>query len=259
MDTIYSILGIAATVVSGILVVLMLLTYRKQTPVGPFAPLLSILLSLVMLLVVVHLSEAGLNALCAGPVLVSGLFLGLVQGLSTKLAYKDGRVMRQRSRLFLVGWFGSLVLTQLLNVVGSTLAISLSLMPLYASTGAQLGLNGSIFVRRLRLQPPAPARPRMRLTVAQGQASPTTVDLAHAALNIGRGPDNDLVLNDALVSRSHAAIRVQGEFPVLHDLGSTNGTFVNGERIAAPQRLVPGDAVRMGDTVLIYEAVDGAT
>ena len=69
MDTIYSILGIAATVVSGILVVLMLLTYRKQTPVGPFAPLLSILLSLVMLLVVVHLSEAGLNALCAGPVL----------------------------------------------------------------------------------------------------------------------------------------------------------------------------------------------
>jgi len=76
-------------------------------------------------------------------------------------------------------------------------------------------------------------------------------DLQAGRLTIGRRPENDIVLeDDAAVSKRHAELElVAGSWFVL-DLDSTNGTFVNGVRIAAKKALHVGDELRVGDTSL---------
>jgi hypothetical protein len=69
---------------------------------------------------------------------------------------------------------------------------------------------------------------------------------------IGR-QDADLVLEDPEVSRRHALLRRSGASVVVEDLDSTNGTFVNGERIRSPVMVGPGDQVRVGRTTLEIE------
>jgi predicted component of type VI protein secretion system len=59
----------------------------------------------------------------------------------------------------------------------------------------------------------------------------------------------DVILSDPDVSRRHAAIREAGDGVSIEDLGSTNGTYVNGERIDAPRPLRDGDEVKIGSTV----------
>lgn len=71
-------------------------------------------------------------------------------------------------------------------------------------------------------------------------------------LSIGR-QDGDLVLEDPEVSRRHAVLRRSGGSVLVEDLDSTNGTFVNGERIERPITLGPGDQVRVGRTTLEIE------
>lgn len=68
---------------------------------------------------------------------------------------------------------------------------------------------------------------------------------------IGRGQEADLRLPDTGVSRRHVDVRFDGTGAVLHDLGSTNGTTVNGHR-AQSWQLQHGDVVRLGHTVLVY-------
>ena len=69
---------------------------------------------------------------------------------------------------------------------------------------------------------------------------------------IGR-QDGDLVVEDPEVSRRHAVLRRSGGSVVVEDLDSTNGTFVNGERIRSPITVGPGDQVRVGRTMLEIE------
>jgi serine protease Do len=74
---------------------------------------------------------------------------------------------------------------------------------------------------------------------------------------IGRGSDCQLTLADGEASRRHAVLRPQDDGSVvLEDLGSTNGTYVNGQRIAGPVTLQGGERVRIGDTELNF--LDGA-
>lgn len=73
-------------------------------------------------------------------------------------------------------------------------------------------------------------------------------------LNIGRDSNNEIVINDAEVSRRHARLTFQGGKYVLEDLGSTNGTFVNGQRLAGPRVLKAGEVVSFGEQiVLVFE------
>jgi two-component system, cell cycle response regulator len=79
--------------------------------------------------------------------------------------------------------------------------------------------------------------------------------LARAEVTLGRDAGCDLVLDAEDVSRRHARVRADGSGHQLEDLGSTNGTFVGGERVAS-HPLVAGDLVRLGSVVLKYLAGD---
>lgn len=74
-------------------------------------------------------------------------------------------------------------------------------------------------------------------------------------MTIGRDSTNEITINDAEVSRRHARLTFQGGKYVLEDLGSTNGTFVNGQRLAGPRVLKAGEVVSFGEQiVLVFEA-----
>ncbi|MBI4728370.1 MAG: DUF3662 and FHA domain-containing protein [Acidobacteria bacterium] len=75
--------------------------------------------------------------------------------------------------------------------------------------------------------------------------------LSKEALVLGRLDTSDVMLPDPGVSRRHAEIRREGDEWVLIDLGSTNGTDVNGRRVGR-HRLVPGDRIALGETVLEF-------
>jgi hypothetical protein len=66
---------------------------------------------------------------------------------------------------------------------------------------------------------------------------------------IGRQADNTIILSDPQASRHHASISWQAGTYLVQDIGSANGTYVNGQRIAAPTLLRPGDVLRVGGTV----------
>jgi len=73
------------------------------------------------------------------------------------------------------------------------------------------------------------------------------------AFRIGRSDKNDIVLSDDLASRSHAMLQQSGDGTVyLTDLGSSNGTFVNGVRVSAPVILRPRDQVRIGNHEFVF-------
>jgi pSer/pThr/pTyr-binding forkhead associated (FHA) protein len=74
--------------------------------------------------------------------------------------------------------------------------------------------------------------------------------LQKTVLTLGRAADNDIVIDDAEVSRHHARLTLQGNNRVLEDLGSRNGTFVNGQRITGPVPLTPDDEVALVPDVL---------
>ena len=80
-------------------------------------------------------------------------------------------------------------------------------------------------------------------------------DLDSAQLTIGRGRQNDIAIgSDEYASARHARFEPRQDGVWVQDLGSTNGTFLNGARLEHPRRLTPGDVVRIGETDLRYEA-----
>jgi hypothetical protein len=73
-------------------------------------------------------------------------------------------------------------------------------------------------------------------------------------LTVGRGAPNDIRLDeDEFASAHHARVEPRRDGVWVEDIGSTNGTYVNGTRLDRPQRLAQGDVVRIGETDLRYE------
>lgn len=74
-------------------------------------------------------------------------------------------------------------------------------------------------------------------------------ELSQDEITIGRDIANNIVVNDPEVSRRHARLRMQGGNYILEDLGSTNGSFVNGQRLMGPHALRAGEQIMFGDRV----------
>ena len=90
------------------------------------------------------------------------------------------------------------------------------------------------------------------LTDPTGREHPLTAE----SITIGRALENDIVITSKRVSREHARVRREGWRVILDDLGSTNGTFLNDERVLASRELHDGDRVTVGDVTLIFHDPD---
>jgi hypothetical protein len=90
-----------------------------------------------------------------------------------------------------------------------------------------------------------------RLVMDQGPQAGRVFPLDRDVITLGRDPGNTIVINEPQVSRQHARITRRGGVLVLEDLGSTNGTFVNGMRLAGPHALSNGDVIGLSDAVTL--------
>lgn len=94
------------------------------------------------------------------------------------------------------------------------------------------------------------------LVIKAGPEEGKQIELEKAVQIIGRDQSVDVPISDPEVSRKHARISNQGRQFIIEDLGSTNGTFVNNQRISAPYVLRPGELIFLGEHVtLLFEAV----
>lgn len=96
-----------------------------------------------------------------------------------------------------------------------------------------------------------------RLELIEGRADPDALEVKDEVV-LGRHQGCELRLFDETTSRRHARITCTDDEVTLEDLGSSNGTWLNGVRIEGPARLFEGDVLRIGDTQLRYLCGDGA-
>jgi hypothetical protein len=94
--------------------------------------------------------------------------------------------------------------------------------------------------------------PKLRVHSGAGLRSGSAYDLSDGAM-LGRGDGADIRLEDAFASSRHARLVPEGDVIVLEDLGSTNGTYLNGEPLRGPQPLHVGDRIRIGDSEFTFE------
>jgi predicted component of type VI protein secretion system len=93
-----------------------------------------------------------------------------------------------------------------------------------------------------------------QLVMKTGPAPGRIYSLDKSEISIGREIGSDVFINEAEVSRRHARMTLQAGNYLLEDLGSTNGTFVNGQRLMGPRQLQPGDTILVGENAsLSYE------
>jgi hypothetical protein len=107
----------------------------------------------------------------------------------------------------------------------------------------------------LRNRRPEPRR-MGRLVVLKSPAldERTEFELDSAGITIGRSAQNDVALDeDEFASASHARVEPRQDGVWLEDVGSTNGTFLNGVKVSRPRKLKPGDLVRVGETDLRFD------
>jgi len=113
--------------------------------------------------------------------------------------------------------------------------------------------------QELETPPPPPRRAKRQrgeprvFMISQGNQAGLTAELSAGVVMIGRGADCQLILDDDYVSTRHARVVSTPNGIYVEDLGSTNGTYVNGQRITAPTTITLADTVRIGKTILKLE------
>ncbi|MFW5714536.1 MAG: FHA domain-containing protein, partial [Brevefilum sp.] len=90
-----------------------------------------------------------------------------------------------------------------------------------------------------------------QLTMRSGPKPGKTYPIEQEELLLGRDMENDIAISDPEVSRRHARFYLENSNIYVEDLGSTNGTFLNGERISSPQQLRPGDVITLGESLVL--------
>jgi len=104
----------------------------------------------------------------------------------------------------------------------------------------------------------APAAVLANFLVRSGSLKGQRLIVRTPVANIGRADYNDLMIPDESVSTSHAKLQRREGVWVLVDLDSTNGTFVDGDRVKGETPISPGVTVRFGDISLVFEPTDDA-
>ena len=108
-----------------------------------------------------------------------------------------------------------------------------------------------------RNTPPSPeAAPLASLLFRSGASKGRRLPIKVPVVNIGRGDYNDIVIGDPSVSTMHAKLQRREAIWILTDLGSTNGTYVEGERLSGEVALSPGTTLRFGDVIALFEPLD---
>ena len=100
------------------------------------------------------------------------------------------------------------------------------------------------------------AAPLASLLFRSGHLKGKRLPIRVPVVNIGRGDYNDLVIADPSVSTMHAKLQRREDVWILNDLGSTNGTFIEGERLRGEVPLSPGTTLRFGDVIALFEPLD---
>jgi hypothetical protein len=108
-----------------------------------------------------------------------------------------------------------------------------------------------VFDRPARDEAPGAAR-RAYLLVSTRGSRPVQFDLGGPMIGIGRASDNDLILDDPMVSRHHCQLKLQHGAYGFIDLGSRNGSMVNGQ-LVSQVALGPGDVIHIGDTEIQFQ------
>jgi len=90
-----------------------------------------------------------------------------------------------------------------------------------------------------------------QIVMSKGPTPGKSFDLTGANVTIGRDINADIVINIPEVSRRHSQFRLDAGNYILEDLGSTNGTFVNGQRLTSPHRMRAGDTITLGEAVTL--------
>ena len=135
--------------------------------------------------------------------------------------------------------------------------------PLHTPTGAIARLSDTMHGVPLSIPrdpiPTPPARaalPIASLLVRTGDMRGRRLPITLPVVNVGRADYNDIVIPDPSVSTTHAKLQRRDDVWVLSDLGSTNGTFVEGEPVVGETALTPGTTLRFGDVAALFEPHD---
>jgi FHA domain len=94
--------------------------------------------------------------------------------------------------------------------------------------------------------------PRLEVVAAMGLDPGTAFELGDGA-TMGRADGSDIPIDDPFASSVHARIFPRGQFMYIEDMGSTNGTYLNGRKLRSAERLKVGDTVRIGETEYRYQ------
>jgi hypothetical protein len=109
-------------------------------------------------------------------------------------------------------------------------------------------------LRRAQPQPSprAGVQPRLEVVAAMGHQPGAAFDISGGA-TLGRGDSADVLVDDPFASSAHARIFPRGDFMYIEDMGSTNGTYLNGRQVHSAERLNGSDMIRIGDSEYRYQ------
>lgn len=99
----------------------------------------------------------------------------------------------------------------------------------------------------------AGVEPRLEVVAAMGHEPGTVFDLGDGGATLGRSASSDIEVDDPFASSAHARIFQRGDFMYIEDMGSTNGTYLNGRQVRRPEQLKMADKIRIGDTEYRYQ------
>ena len=182
--------------------------------------------------------------------LVSDVVLGRDTSADVVLIDPSGQVSRRHARIVIRGT--EAVLEDLMSTNGTFVNGERLDAPYALRAGDQVEL-GACTLEFVPATPAAPTRTgsdgegTLKIISGTGAGESTTV---HGSATIGRDEGSDLRVQDPEVSRRHAKVTVQDGNAWIDDLHSTNGTFVNGERVVEHQSLVGGDRIQVGLTMI---------